>query len=53
LALVVLSVVEQRLDVVRAVLAGASVVETAARPGCPGRRRIAGSVVICRGMSQV
>jgi transposase InsO family protein len=33
LALVVLSVVEQRLDVVRAVLAGASVVETAARAG--------------------
>ncbi|RYP83035.1 hypothetical protein EKO23_20095 [Nocardioides guangzhouensis] len=40
MALVVLSAVEQRLDAVRAVLAGADVVEVAARVGCIGRRRI-------------
>lgn len=38
LALVVLSVVEQRLDAVRAVLDGAEVAEVAAQMGCTGRQ---------------
>ena len=42
LAPVVLSKIEQRLDAVRAVLAGADVTEVAAQLGCIGRRCIGG-----------
>ena len=42
MALVVLSKIEQRLDAVPAVLAGADVKEVAARLGCIGRRCIGG-----------
>ncbi len=38
MALVVLSVVEQRLDAVRAARAGAEVTDVAADMGCTGRR---------------
>jgi hypothetical protein len=42
MALIALSVVDQRLDAVRAVLAGAEATEVAARVGCLGRLGIPG-----------
>ena len=46
MVLVALSVVEQRLDAVRAVLAGASVTEVAGRWVCHGNRSMPGSCAI-------